>query len=197
WREGRHTGDEALVRRGIDALRASLALQQTDTLEARMYYFGTQNNLADALISLGMLRQDNQPLLDSIVTSRTVLAQIDRNALPIDWAVAQKHVGDAYFAMAPRLPEPTQSMREAVTAYRAALELLDRSIAERDWSDVQAQLSICLYNLGQSDRTQLPGALEAAQAALAGYRSLNDYDHSGWALMMIRDIQTAASRQPS
>ena len=88
----------------------------------------TQNNLGNALATLGERESETEKLEEAVEAYRAALEEQTRERVPLDWAMTQSNLGDALQLLGER-ESGTERLEEAVEAYRAALEELTR---ERD-----------------------------------------------------------------
>lgn len=83
------------------------------------------------------------------------------------WAGLQNNLGNALQALGTRAQD-TSNLEDAVTAYRAALEVFTRDASPMNWAVTQNNLGITLRNLGTraQDTASLQDAVIAYRAAL-------------------------------
>ena len=84
----------------------------------------TQNNLGNALGTLGERESGTARLEEAVAAYRAALEERTRERVPLDWATTQNNLGNALATLGER-ESGTARLEEAVAAYRAALEELD------------------------------------------------------------------------
>jgi hypothetical protein len=111
-------------------------------------------------------------LIDTALGLRTGLASISKDKQPQEWQMAQRRLGDVLAEAAAYLDGAarTKTLREAIAANRAALEVLDSAREPQEWS-------IAKYNLGRLHlelAEMLEGEAAAAElrAAIAAFEPL-------------------------
>jgi len=87
-----------------------------------------QNNLADALTTLGRHKRDTSPLNEAVEKCDAAMRVWTRKDFPLGWAMAQKNRGDALTCLG-ELEIDTKHLKEAVEAYRYALKKFTRKKA--------------------------------------------------------------------
>ena len=81
----------------------------------------TQNNLGNALRTLGERESGTARLEEAVAAYRAALEEWTRERVPLDWAMTQNNLGTALWTLGER-ESGTARLEEAVAAYRAALE---------------------------------------------------------------------------
>ena len=122
----------------------------------------TQNNLGNALLSLGERESGTARLEEAVAAYRAALEERTRERVPLDWAMTQNNLGIALWTLGER-ESGTARLEEAVAAYRAALEERTRERVPLDWATTQNNLGIALRMLGE--RESGTARLEEAVAA--------------------------------
>jgi tetratricopeptide (TPR) repeat protein len=115
-----------------------------------------QNNLGDALITLGKRESGTAKLKEAIEALRAALKERTRTRVPLDWATTQTNLGVALWRLGER-ESGTTRLKEAVAAFRAALEESTRKLAPLDWAKTQTNLGVALWRLGERDDTTRGG----------------------------------------
>ena len=110
----------------------------------------TQNNLGNALQTLGAREDGTQRLDEAVGAYRAALEVRTRERVPLDWAAAQNNLGNALQTLGER-EDGTQRLDEAVGAYRAALEVRTRERVPLDWAMTQNNLGNALSILGERE----------------------------------------------
>jgi tetratricopeptide (TPR) repeat protein len=92
---------------------------------------------------------------------------MSRDRVPLDWAMTQNNLGTALRALGQRESETSQ-LKEAVAAYRAALEERRRDRVPLQWATTQNNLGNALQALGQreSGTARLQEAIRSWDACL-------------------------------
>ena len=131
--------------------------------ETRWRHRGDQ---ADALYQHGLVFAEPASLGEAVRLYREVaLPLAPRRARPVDWASTQNNLGNALSVLGERGNEA--ALREAIAAYRAALEVRTRATTPADWATTQNNLGIVLSVLGErGDHAALREAIAAYRAAL-------------------------------
>ena len=126
----------------------------------------TQNNLGNALQTLGAREDGTQRLEQAVDAYRAALEVTTRERVPLQWAATQNNLGTALKTLGAR-EDGTQRLEQAVDAYRAALGHYARA-RPLDWAMTQNNLGTALRTLGErEDGTQrLEQAVDAYRAAL-------------------------------
>ena len=81
----------------------------------------TQNNLGNALWTLGERESGTARLDEAVAAYREALKEWTRERVPLDWAMTQNNLGIALLRLGER-ESGTARLDEAVAAYHAALE---------------------------------------------------------------------------
>ena len=100
-----------------------------------------QNNLGNALATLGERESGTARLEEAVAAYHAALEELTHERVPLDWATTQINLGAALSKLGER-ESGTARLEEAVAAYRAALEEWTpeaapywHDIAQRIWSD--------------------------------------------------------------
>ena len=93
----------------------------------------TQNNLGNALQSLGCREADTQHLEDAVFAFRAALLERTQARVPLGWAGTQHNLGNALQLLGER-ETGTQRLEEAIAAYHAALLERTRERVPLDWA---------------------------------------------------------------
>ncbi|HRP09629.1 MAG TPA: tetratricopeptide repeat protein, partial [Terricaulis sp.] len=120
----------------------------------------------DALYVRGELFAEPEALREAVRLYReSIFPLAPRSSAPGRWGPTQNNLGLALKVLGER--GDSTALRGAVTAFRAALEVLTRTAAPAEWSSVQNNLGAALLVLGQrGDDAALIGAEEAFRRAL-------------------------------
>jgi tetratricopeptide (TPR) repeat protein len=121
-----------------------------------------QNNLGNALRTLGEREAGTERLEAAVAAYRAALEEYTRDRVPLQWAAVQMNLGTALLTLGER-EAGTERLEEAVVAYRAALQEYTRDRVPLGWAMAQMNLGIALQALGA--REAGTGRLEAAVAA--------------------------------
>ncbi len=127
----------------------------------------TQNELGDALQTLGEREGSGARLAEAVTAFRAALEVHTRAAMPAQWATTQNHLGLVLLTLGEREGSSTRLV-EAVAACRAALEVQTRDETPAEWAMTQNNLGIALQTLGEREgsSTRLTEAIAAFRAAL-------------------------------
>jgi tetratricopeptide (TPR) repeat protein len=157
---------------GIDRLEEAVAaireaLKEWTRDRAPLDWASAQNNLGNALSDIGERGGGAQYLEHAISAYREALKEYTRARVPLDWAMTQNNLGLALSSFGNQLTnlrrDGTPHWKEAVSAFRGALEERTRERVPLDWSATQNALGNVLANLGLCDSGT--GYLEEAIAA--------------------------------
>jgi tetratricopeptide (TPR) repeat protein len=138
---GTQFGDSAALAKAIALYRQYLSLFPRDRVP--LDWAATQNNLANALETLGRREGGTQRLEEAVSAYRAALEEYTRDRVPLDWAMTQINLGDALQRLGKR-EGGTQRLEEAVSAYRTALEEYTREASPRGHDIAQLNLATCL-----------------------------------------------------
>lgn len=83
---------------------------------------GTRVILADALTVFGDQSGKNEPLIEAVAVYVAPLTERTRERVPLQWAATQNNLGAALWTLGER-EGSTERLKEAVTAFRAALKV--------------------------------------------------------------------------
>ena len=127
----------------------------------------TQNNLGNALSTLGERETGTKRLLEAVEAYSSALKEWTRERNPLNWAMTQNNLGNALLTLGER-ETSTKRLLEAVEAYRAALEERTRERVPLDWAMTQNNLGAALQTLGKRETgtQRLLEAVTAFRAAL-------------------------------
>lgn len=160
---GEQFGEPAPLREAVRIYR-DLALPLVPRSSAPAFWAATQNNLGQALWTLGQ-KGDDQALRDAITAFRMALEVHTRASAPAFWAQTQNNLGAALLTLDQKGDD--QALREAITAFRMALEVHTRAAAPADWALTQNNLGIAFRILGErGDDQKLREAIAAFRAVL-------------------------------
>ena len=118
YRQGGEMGDNEALSRAIALHRA--LLQETPRARMPFNWARTQNNLGNALATLGARESGTGRLEEAVGAYRAALEERTRARVPLDWARTQTNLGTALATLGER-ESGTARLQEAVTAFRAAL----------------------------------------------------------------------------
>jgi tetratricopeptide (TPR) repeat protein len=127
----------------------------------------TQNDLGNALQSVGEVEGSLGRLAEAVAAFRAALEVYTRAEKPGEWATTQNNLSLALQALGEREGNPAR-LAEAVAACRAALEVHTRAEMPVQWAMTQNNLGIALQALGERERNpvRLAEAVSAFRAAL-------------------------------
>ncbi|HXZ02700.1 MAG TPA: tetratricopeptide repeat protein [Stellaceae bacterium] len=163
---GRKFGDNEALAEAIAAYGRALALvpRATSSLDWAM----TQNNLGNALATLGEREASTARLKEAVAAYRAALSERTRERVPLQWAMTQNDLGNALQTLGVR-EAGTARLEEAVAAYRAALSERTRERLPLDWATTQNNLGAALQTLGKREAStaRLEEAVAAYRTALS------------------------------
>jgi tetratricopeptide (TPR) repeat protein len=125
----------------------------------------TQNNLGNALRSLGERESGTVRLEEAVAAFRDALREHTRDRAPRDWAMTQNNLGNALRSLGER-ESGTARLEEAAAAYRHALREFTRDGDPLRWAKSYGGLSVALIRIAERKK-------DAALAAQA-VKQLND-----------------------
>ena len=105
----------------------------------------TQNNLGNALATLGERESGTARLEEAVAAYRDALQERTRERVPLDWATTQNNLGNALQRLGER-ESGTARLEEAVAAFRAALQEWTRERVPHEWADDPEQSRQCASN---------------------------------------------------
>lgn len=122
---------------------------------------------ADAWFSDGQLTGDLAALDRSVAGFAAALALAPRETAPLDWALTQNNLGNAYLLRAQQSLANDQ-FDKALAAYRAALEVRTRAAYPQLWARTQNNIALVSVDLFErnGDKQLLDQAIAAYRAAL-------------------------------
>jgi len=124
-----------------------------------------QNNLGNALTTLGARESGTARLEEAVSAYRAALQERTRERVPLDWAMTQNNRGNALQVLGERGDDAT--LRRAVAACENALLEYTRERAPLHWAMTQNNLGTALRVLGErGDDAALRRAVAAYEAAL-------------------------------
>ncbi len=167
------SGDDQALREAVDAFRDALAIRTRDRSE--IDWATTQIDLSRTLLLLAAMGDD---LLwdDALETARAARSVLPRMRAPLLWAMASLAEGNVLSLIA-----TPDAYRDAVAAYRGALEELTAESEPLEWAAAQYSLAQALRALArQGDADALADAVAAHRSALLGYT--REHTPSDWAL---------------
>jgi tetratricopeptide (TPR) repeat protein len=144
--------------------------------EERWNYLNAE---AAALSRQGFEFGDHAAALSAIERYRALIELRPRKDFPLDWAMAQAHLGNALEVLGQWWE--TARLKEAVSAYHDALQEETRERAPLLWARTQNDLGFALLRFGERETgtAKLEDAATAFRAALQEYT--RERDPVGWA----------------
>ncbi|NOX42005.1 MAG: tetratricopeptide repeat protein [Alphaproteobacteria bacterium] len=152
----------------LDLMVAIALAKRILALATNMDERGTaQNDLGNALATLGQRHRDSERLEQAVMAFRAALEERTQDNVPLGWAMTQNNLGAALLMLAERGNE-TARLEMAIKAFRAALEERTQDKVPLDWAMTQNNLGNALKSLGarDSDTARLEQAILAFRAAL-------------------------------
>src|SRR5215472_8908961 len=191
YREGDERGDNGALAAAIERYRVVLTILSRETLP--LAWAATQNNLGNALATLGVRENGTARLGKAVAAYSAALGECTRERAPLQWASTQLNLAAALARLGER-EIGTARLQEAVAAYRAVLGEVAAYYAafEEDahgrvlwviWAVTQLNLGAALQTLGtrEGDAARLEEAVAAYRAALEEER--RDRVPLQWALI--------------
>jgi exonuclease VII small subunit len=165
YQQGDELGDNGALLSAIERRRQLVDLTPRERVP--LQWATNQNNLGNALSSLGGRESGTAKLEEAIVAYREALKERTRERVPLKWADTQHSLGIALSELGER-ESGTAKLEEAVTAYREALKERTRERVPLDWARTQASLGGALNHIGkrESGTAKLEEAVTAYREAL-------------------------------
>ena len=163
--QGDEFGDNASLVDAITLYRQCLDLSPRDRVP--LDWARTQNNLGNALWTLGERESGTARLEEAVSAYRAALEEWTRERVPLEWATTQNNLGNALSTLGER-ESGTARLEEAVAAYRAALEEWTRERVPLDWARTQNNLGDALctpWRAGERDGAARGGGCGLSRGA--------------------------------
>src|ERR1019366_4354523 len=160
YRQGYKFGDNEAARSATERYRNLAELRSRNALP--LDWAVTQNNLGNALATLGERESGTARLEEAVAAFREALQELTRALVPLDWARTRMNLGTALLSLGERA-NGTARLEEAVAAFREALQELTRALVPLDWARTRMNLGTALLSLGE--RANGTARLEEAVAA--------------------------------
>jgi tetratricopeptide (TPR) repeat protein len=124
---GQRENGTAPLEQAVAAYQA--ALQEITRERVPLQWAATQNNLGNALENLGERESGTAHLEQAVVSFQAALQERTRERVPLDWAATQSNLGNALLDLGEREVASArhQSIKDAITAYEQALDILQKS----------------------------------------------------------------------
>jgi len=166
YRHGSEFGDNKALRDSI-VLWQQISEQDFSRTKAPLDWAMAQNNLGNALATLGGRENGTAHLEAAVAAYHAALEERTHARMPLEWAQTQNNLGNALWTLGER-ENGTARLEAAVTAYRAALEERTRERVPLDWAQTQNNLGTALWTLGtrENGTARLEAAVAAYHAAL-------------------------------
>ncbi|QCG97957.1 tetratricopeptide repeat protein [Azospirillum sp. TSA2s] len=164
--QGEERGDNEALRTAIVRYREAMPLRSDQPdLWARV-----QNNLGNALQTLGEYEGDSSQLRQGIDARNSALLELTRDRTPLQWAGIQSNLGNALSILGER-EDDRVLLGQAVEAYKNALLELTRDRTPLLWASTQNNFGVALHTLGEhiNDSILLQQAMDAYKSALLEY----------------------------
>jgi tetratricopeptide (TPR) repeat protein len=167
--QGNEFGDNPALVEAIDRYKA--ALRQTPRDRVPLDWAMTQNNLGNALETLGERESGTARLEEAVAAYSLALEETTRDRVPLDWAMTQNNLGNALETLGER-ESGTARLEEAVATYCLALEELTRDRAPLGWAFARHGLGNALATLAErtGDRARMAEAIVCLRDAALVYR---------------------------
>ena len=114
---GGQAGDNAALQEAVATYR--LALQEWTRERVPLDWAGTQNDLGNALWTLGERESGTARLEQAVAAYQAALQEWTRERVPLDWAGTQNNLGIALWTLGER-ESGTARLEQAVAAFQAA-----------------------------------------------------------------------------
>ena len=169
-REAEVIATEAQVKslRSDDLAAAELYAEAAETAPAAETHarWSYRNQQALALYKRGDVFGEPEPLRKAVWIYQTeALPLVPYDRAPEDWAATQNNLGIALLRLGEQGGD--QALRDAISAFRSALEVRTRDRAPADWATTRNNLGIALERLGKGgDDQALRDAIAACRSAL-------------------------------
>jgi tetratricopeptide (TPR) repeat protein len=165
YQQGDEFGDNGVLRSAIERYNRLLELQPRE--RAPLEWATTQNDLGNALWTLGVRENGSARLEQAVAAYREALKERTRERVPLQWASTQNNLGNALAALGVR-ETGNARLEQAVAAYRDALQVDTRERMPLDWAMTQTNLGISLWTLGirENSTPRLEQAVAAYRDAL-------------------------------
>ncbi len=118
--QGRDFGDNPALERAITTYRA--ALEERTRARVPLDWAATQNNLGNALTTLGERESGTARLEEAVAAYRAALEERTPARVPLQWALTQHGLAHALERLAERRQNPAQ-MAEALACMQGAIEV--------------------------------------------------------------------------
>jgi tetratricopeptide (TPR) repeat protein len=193
YRHGDERGDNIALLSAMDVYRQ--ALEALPRARVPLQWAGTQNNLGNALQTLGERESGTARLQEAVAAYRAALEERTRERVPLAWAATQMNLGSARLRLGQR-ESGTARLEEAVEAFHAALEEYTHERVPLDWARTQTGLGSALFSLGERTKNArtLDEAREAIDAAFAVYMQAGQEHHRAYFEDLLRIIDDHRAR---
>jgi len=167
-----------------------LALEELTRERVPLQWATTQQNLGNALRTLGERESGTARLEEAVAANRLALAEWTRERVPLQWAMTQNNLGNALWALGER-ESGTARLEEAVAAYRLALEERTRERVPLQWAMTQQNLGLALSTLGgrESGTARLEEAVVAYRLAWAEFKNAGITQYDAWYDKFLKQLQ--------
>ena len=152
---GEQMGENIWLTRACDAFKAVLNVWTREHVP--LQWAGTQNNLGNALQTLGERGSGAARLEQAVAAYREALKEYTRERVPLDWAMTQNNLGTALQALGER-ESGTARLEQAVDAFRRALGVFRTAGASH-------YVSVAAGNLARAEALLAERRQEAAGTA--------------------------------
>jgi tetratricopeptide (TPR) repeat protein len=168
YERGEQEGDNTALLIAIAAYQDTL--KEITHERAPLQWAAIQNNLGNALQSLGAREGGTTRLEQAVDAYRNALEEYTRERVPLQWATTQNNLGNALWTLGER-ENGTVRLEQAVDAHRNALKERTRERVPLDWAATQNNLGNALQTLGarESGTARLEQAVDAHRNALKEY----------------------------
>lgn len=135
-----------------------------------------QNNLGNALSTLGERDGVTARLQEVATAYRSALEVYTRERRPLQWAGTQNNLGAALLTLG-KHESGTARLEEAMAAYRAALEEFTYELVPLDWARSYGYQGVAMMRLAER-RSDLDMAKSALEQIVVAHETVRDGSHA-------------------
>ena len=160
---GLYKGQNDALEEAIKVYGETLELTRTHDAQ----WAAIENDLGNALQTLGSRQTDRDLLTQAIDAYKASLKIRTKKLAPLDWAGTEGNLGVTLQVLGQREASP-DTLQASADAFAAALEIMTRDNAPLDWARMESNYGNALQLLGDrtNDPSQYQAAAEAQRAAL-------------------------------
>ena len=141
----------------------------------------TQNNLANALLTLGQRESGTAKLEEAVAAYREALKERTRERVPLAWAMTQNNLANAFLTLGER-ESGTAKLEEAVAASREALKENTRERVPLAWATSLGSLGVTLVLIAErrGDAAMAENGVNQINTAYETLRAGGDWAGAGY-----------------